>query len=346
MIDSKKFTSIYHGLVIALIVIFVLNIAQVIIIPFLIAVFLSFILDKIVQLLIRIKIPKVLAVTITIILTFVLFYLIGLVIYSSAKSFSTTFPFYEMKIKNYLDTIQLSIESILGQNLNLTLEQVDWFSAIKDFSITSRVLSSIGSFLNFFWNAVLVLIFIVYLLLGKDNLQDKIQRAFDSDNSKKLIKIIENITKQIQIYLGTKTLVSFLTAFGSFIIFVSFGLDFAILWAFLIFAFNFIPNFGSIVASVLPVTIALIQFDSLWAVFWMAILVIVIQFAMGNIIEPKLMGTTLNLSPLMVILFLIFWGWLWGIPGMILAVPILATLSIVFENIDSLYFISVFLRGK
>ena len=76
-----------------------------------------------------------------------------------------------------------------------------------------------------------------------------------------------------------------------------------------------------------------------------AILIIGIQFAIGNILEPRLMGRSLNLSPLVVILFLIFWGWIWGIAGMLLAVPILGTITIIFENIESTKFISVFLRG-
>jgi predicted PurR-regulated permease PerM len=146
-------------------------------------------------------------------------------------------------------------------------------------------------------------------------------------------------------YLNTKSLVSLITAVLSLIVFKIFGLDFAIIWAFLIFVFNFIPNFGSIVASILPITIALIQFDSILNVLWLGILIMGIQFAIGNILEPRLMGRSLNLSPLMVILSLIFWGWIWGIAGMLLAVPILGTITIIFENIDSLKFISVFLRG-
>ena len=132
----------------------------------------------------------------------------------------------------------------------------------------------------------------------------------------------------------------------SLLVFYLFGLDFAILWAFIIFLFNFIPNLGSIISTAFPIIIALIQFDSYFSVLWLAICIIVIKFIMANILEPRLMGRSLNLSPLMVILSLIFWGWLWGVPGMFIAVPILATITIIFENIESLRFISVFLRGQ
>jgi predicted PurR-regulated permease PerM len=227
----------------------------------------------------------------------------------------------------------------------MNLDNVEWLDAFQDFSITKSMLSGIGSFFSFLWNIVLVIIFVVYLLVGKTNLYSKIERAFSKEKSKTVIKVFDNITSQTQTYLNTKSLVSLITAILSLIIFKVFGLDFAIIWAFLIFVFNFVPNFGSFIASVLPITIALIQFDSMWSVLWLGILIMGIQFAIGNILEPRLMGHSLNLSPLMVILSLIFWGWIWGIAGMLLAVPILGTITIIFENIESLKFISVFLRG-
>ena len=281
----------------------------------------------------------------TILITFLFLYLIGMVIYASAKSFSSNFPFYEARIIGIIDSLTGNLENLLGNSIDMNLDNIDWFNTIQNFSITKSMLSGIGSFFSFLWNIILVTIFVVYLLIGKTNLYSKIYRAFSTEKSKTVIKIIDNITSQSQMYLNTKSFVSLITAVLSLIIFKIFGLDFAIIWAFLIFVFNFIPNFGSFVASILPITIALIQFDSILNVLWMGILILGIQFGMGNIIEPKLMGRSLNLSPLMVILSLIFWGWIWGIAGMLLAVPILGTITIIFENIESLKFISVFLRG-
>ena len=345
MANPSRLNSIFQGLIITLIIVFVLNIAQSVILPFLFAVFLSFILEPLVNLLIKLKLPKTLSVIITILVTFTVLYLIGMVIYASAKSFSSNFPFYETRLKEMLKSISINLEQILGSSVNLNMKNVDWFNTFKDIPITQSLLSGVGSFFSFLWNTILVIIFVVYLLLGKTNLYSKIERAFSKEKSKKVIQVVDNITSQTQTYLNTKSLVSLITAILSLIVFKIFGLDFAIIWAFLIFVFNFIPNFGSFIASVLPITIALIQFDSPWSVLWLAILTIGIQFAIGNILEPRLMGRTLNLSPLMVILFLIFWGWIWGIAGMLLAVPILGTITIIFENIESTKFISVFLRG-
>ena len=345
MTNPGRLNSIFQGLIITLIVVFVLDIAQSVILPFLFAVFLSFILEPLVNLLIKLKFPKTLSVIVTILVTFLVLYLIGMVIYASAKSFSANFPFYETRLKEMVNSTSINLEAFLGSSVNMNLENVDWFKTFKDFSITKSLLSGIGSFFSFLWNTILVIIFVVYLLIGKTNLYAKIERAFSTDKSKKVIRVFDNITSQTQTYLNTKSLVSLITAILSLIVFKIFGLDFAIIWAFLIFIFNFIPNFGSFIASVLPITIAIIQFDSMLSVLWLAILIIGIQFAIGNVVEPRLMGRSLNLSPLMVILFLIFWGWIWGIAGMLLVVPILGTITIIFENIESTKFISVFLRG-
>jgi len=345
MAEKNKLTSVFQGLIITLVIVFVLNVVKPIILPFIFAVFLSFILDPLVEMMVKIKIPRTFSVIFTIVIAFVFFYLIGLMIYASAKSFSTNFPFYEKRLIEYFNSFSNIFEDLIGTPLNLSLHNVEWFKTFQDFSITQSMLSGIGSFFSFLWNIILVILFVVYLLLGKINLLSKIERAFDAQKAKKITKILNNITSQTQTYLNTKSLVSLITASLSFIVFQIFGLDFALIWAFLIFVFNFIPNFGSFIASVLPLTIAIIQFDSLWAVLWLGILIVLIQFAIGNIFEPRLMGRSLNLSPLMVILSLIFWGWLWGIPGMLLAVPILGTITIIFENIESLKSISVFLRG-
>ncbi len=345
MTKPSKLTSVFQGLIITLIIVFVLDIAESVILPFIFAVFLSFILDPLVNLLIKLKIPRTFSVIVTIFIAFLFLYLIGMVIYASAKSFSSNFPFYEVRLKGIINSVTINLEQLLGSSIIMNLDNVEWFSTFQDFSITKSMLSGIGSFFSFLWNIILVIIFVVYLLVGKTNLYSKIERAFTKEKSKTIIKVFDNITSQTQIYLNTKSLVSLITAVLSLIVFKIFGLDFAIIWAFLIFVFNFVPNFGSFVASVLPITIALIQFDSMWNVLWLGILILGIQFAIGNIFEPRLMGRSLNLSPLMVILSLIFWGWIWGIAGMLLAVPILGTITIIFENIESLKFISVFLRG-
>jgi AI-2 transport protein TqsA len=350
MQERKGISTLFEGIIITIIIVIILHLGKSIILPFMLAIFLSFILNPIVQLMVKRKIPLGLAVVLTILFTFLLLYLVGILVFASVKDFSTQLPFYETRIKDFLvnfsDIFKQNFEHYFKKPFDIQIfEKVDWLDAIQRYSITERVLKSVGTFLSFLLNIILIIVFVIYLLLGRSNLYSKIQRAFSKNHSQKIIRVIDNINSQVQIYLGTKTIVSFATALPALLLFYLFGLDFAILWAFIMFLFNFIPNIGSLISSLLPIIIALIQFDSYFKVFWLVVFLITIQFIVANLLEPRLMGRSLNLSPLMVIISLIFWGWLWGIVGMFIAVPILATLTIILENIESLKFISVFLRG-
>jgi predicted PurR-regulated permease PerM len=124
------------------------------------------------------------------------------------------------------------------------------------------------------------------------------------------------------------------------------GVDFALLWGFLTFLLNFIPNIGSIVSVIFPLLISFLQFDSVATPLLVLILLGATQFAMGNVVEPKLMEFSLNLSPLLVLVSLFFWGWIWGVWGMILAVPMMSTVKIIFENIETLQPIAVLMSSK
>ncbi len=349
---SAKFINIALSLIVVFLIVWVLYIGRSIILPFLIALFLGFILDPVVQFFTRHKIPMFLAVIITLILSFVILYLLGLLVYANVQMFVDQFPRYQERMIQSIDNFLIKFNEIIGQSKyqmyldRSTWKQIDWISAIKNLNIAEGLLNSVGTFLTFLFKTVIVIIFLAYFLMGKRNIDTKIRLAFDHSQAERIIGILNSVTTQIQRYLGAKTIVSFLTGGISILIFLIFGLDFAIFWGFLIFLFNFIPNIGSIIASLLPVVFSLVQFGSLSKAFWMLLALTILQTTMGNLVEPRLMGRTLNLSPLMVIISLIFWGYLWGVAGMILAVPILATLTIIFENVPELRFLSVFLRGK
>lgn len=335
------------GIILFILAVWILIIGKTIIVPFMVAVFLTFILEPIVALLTRLKIPHALAVLMTLLIVFVLLYLLGMLVYANVQLFVKQFPAYQGRMISWLKDVNHQIEILFGQPLNLRLwKQINWLDTLQRFSIAQGVLNSLGTFVTFLIKVIIVIIFIAYLLIGKRNLAYKIRVAFPDHRASRIILIVENVTTQVQKYLGAKTLASIVLGLVSIVVFYAFGLDFAIFWGFIIFLFNFIPNIGAIIASLLPVVFSLLQFGSLSLAFWLLLVISLLQMAMGNIVEPRLMGRSLNLSPLMVILSLIFWGYIWGIAGMILAIPILGTLTIVFENLEPLKFISVFFRGK
>ena len=148
--------------------------------------------------------------------------------------------------------------------------------------------------------------------------------------------MIESINAQVRKYLLIKTATSLLNGLMVWIVLAVFGVDFAALFGLLAFLLNFIPNIGSMIAATLRVGFAFFQFGTFWTPFWILVITVGLDNVLGNFLEPKIMGKGLGLSPLLVFFSLLFWGWLWGVPGMILSVPLTAVIKIVCQNVPAL----------
>ena len=193
-------------------------------------------------------------------------------------------------------------------------------------------------------NAVLILIFGVFLLLEARFIPAKIAALFPDEERRVRVKgILKRVDRDIQTYFGVKTAVSLVTAVLSYAVMKSINLDFAAFWALLVFILNFIPTIGSIFATVLPGLLAIVQFEEWRPVVILLVGITAIQQFLGNIVEPNLMGITLNLSPLVVVISLLLWGMLWGIVGMFLCVPITVILVIILANFPSTNWVAVLL---
>ncbi|MEQ8425248.1 MAG: AI-2E family transporter, partial [Cyclobacteriaceae bacterium] len=176
----------------------------------------------------------------------------------------------------------------------------------------------------------IVIIYIVFLLLEEVAFSKKIDAIFsEPKRRKKIQEVLNEIYESTNKYVTLKTAISLLTGGLSYIVLILFGVDYAFLWAFLIFLFNYIPYIGSLIATLLPSIFAIIQFGSIWSFVWVFISVEVIQLVVGNYVEPKVMGRSLNLSPLVVVVALSFWGYVWDLLGMFLSVPITSIMLIV-----------------
>jgi len=311
----------------------VLRLAKPVLFPFFLAVFLSFILSPILDFLTRKKIPRAVSILFIVILAFFFIYLLGILFYSSGKSFASEFPEYGKKISSIITSVQEKIKLALPE-----WEPEDWVGQLDINRIGGLFLSSLGPFFTFMSNLFLVFIFLIFILAGRGNIKVKVKNSFNSGRASQIIDVIEKIDNQIQKYLAIKTAVSFSTGVFATVVLLIFGVDFAIVFGFFTFILNYIPNIGSIIATALPVAIAVFQFETLWPAFWIFIILGSIQMTLGNFVEPRVMGQSLGLSTLVVLFFLFFWGWLWGIPGMILSVPTAAIIKIVCSNIPSLNF--------
>lgn len=185
-------------------------------------------------------------------------------------------------------------------------------------------------------NLTLVFLYGWFGMLELRYLPSKLAAIFPkSDTRAHVISLLQRIDRDIQLFLGVKTAASIITALLSYVVMRLIGLDSSEVWALLIFVLNFIPILGSIIATIFPTLFALLQFESLAPAFAVAIGVTAIQQLMGSIIEPAFVGQSLNLSPLAVILSVVFWGNLWGIVGAFLCVPLTTILAIILSNFPS-----------
>ncbi|KTD63486.1 AI-2E family transporter [Legionella shakespearei] len=212
----------------------------------------------------------------------------------------------------------------------------DFDSIIKGLSIQNMLVNIYGVFTTLTSSAVLISLYVVFLFVEQHYFSQKMDAFFPQKEHRKLVKnIISHITKDTQTYLGIKTLLSLATATASWVIMKCVGLDFAEFWALLIFFLNYIPNIGAIVATAFPAALALIQFQSWWPFLVVTSGIVAVQFVVGNFLEPRLLGKSLNLSPLVILFALGLWGAIWGILGMFLSVPITVMMMIVFAHFDA-----------
>ncbi|WP_298625483.1 AI-2E family transporter [uncultured Legionella sp.] len=212
----------------------------------------------------------------------------------------------------------------------------DFNNIIKSLNIQSMVVNIYSVFTTITSSAVLIALYVVFLFVEQHYFSQKMDAFFPQKEHRKLVKnIFSHITKDTQTYLGIKTLLSLATATASWLIMKWVGLDFAEFWALLIFFLNYIPNIGAIVATAFPAALALIQFASWWPFLEVTSGIVAIQFIVGNFLEPRLLGKSLNVSPLVILFALGLWGSIWGILGMFLSVPITVMMMIIFAHFET-----------
>lgn len=211
----------------------------------------------------------------------------------------------------------------------------------------TRIATNIGGALAGIATSIgMILIYMVFMFLEQRTFNKKFNAMFPNKlRAKKIRYIIDSIDSNMKRYLFIKTLISAVTAIASYVWLSAIGLEFAGIWAFLVFVANYIPTIGAIVACGLPIVFALITAPTLHQPILTAVGMIGIQIIFGNIIEPKLTGHTLNLSTLAILINLVFWGMIWGIAGMFFSVPLLVAVFVITAQFDSTRPIAVLLSA-
>jgi AI-2 transport protein TqsA len=309
-------------------------------VPFVLSVFLLYILNPLISILEHRGVPGGVAGVLSLIIVSILMATLGQMIGVSIQEFAVDFPQFEPRISALAD----SVTKLIPGAGALSDPSSSVFSAFDSSSFPGLIATLVRSIGSLASDALLVLLVLSFMLAGRNQLVRKIPIAFEKEMADRIVLVMTDVNRQVQQYIVVKSALSLLTAALFMLVLWLFGIKFVLVWGVLTFVLNFIPNVGSVIATILP--LPLIQLESFIEVMWLAICLAAIQFIIGNLLDPKLVGDRIGISPVTILFALVAWSWMWGPVGMFLAVPITVLLKIIFENIPPLRFISILISSK
>jgi len=302
-----------------------------VVIPFVLALFFLYCLVPAIDLQVRrLRFPRPLALAATLLLGVAVLLLLGHLVRVTADQISANAPTYENQLRELIGRLSAPLERLgvdraeFGSLLDVSRESVR--------SVAGGLFSSVMSVLS---SGVLVLLFLMFMILGWRT---------GGESGPGLRGEIEASVKR---YVVAKVILSAVTGLLVGAVLAFLGVPFALVFGVLAFLLNFIPSLGSIIATLLPLPVVLLSPELSAASKILAIVLpAAIQFVVGNIVEPKVMGGSLGLHPVTILLGLMFFGMIWGIVGMLLAAPILAVLKLVLERIPVTAPVARLLQGR
>jgi len=305
-----------------------------IVIPFLLSIFIAIILSPLYNYFNKKGIPNILSLTIVITIFVIFLIFVAKLIGTSVQEFSSNISVYEQQLSGSIHKIA---EMLISLGVEIPEKEITSIINPREImQLSSGIVQGIGSM---FTNGFVILLSVVFMLLESGHFIDKITYA-TKDSS--VIENIQEILSKIKRYMVLKALMSLLTGFIIWIALLLVGTDYAFLWAVLAFMLNFIPNIGSIIAAVPVLLLTIIQLGSISA-FIVASVYLGVNIIIGSVLEPKVMGRGLGLSTLVVFLSLLFWGWLLGIVGMLLSIPLTMMAKIILDANENTKWIAVLL---
>ena len=318
-----------------IVIIYGMQMAKVLLVPFLIAAFLALITVRPMLWLQSKRVPSFLAALIIVSSIMLLLAAVGLVLGSSIADFTAAVPGYQQR----LGVIVGGVLNFLVETLNIDASE----ESLRKMINPGWVMGLVATILNSLKDVFLIIFTMIFMLLEASSVGTKIEAAFghSEDSLERPRAFLQNLGR----YLGIKTIVSFATGACAGLLTWSLELDFPLLWAMLAFLLNYVPTIGSIIAAVPAVLLALVQLGP-GAAGATAIGFAVINVAFGNMIEPRLMGYGVGISPLIVFVGLIFWGWVFGPVGLLLSVPLTMTLKLALESDDRTRWLAILIGSE
>ena len=309
---------------------FVIKAASEVTLPVALALFIFAFVNPLMDRMSRLKVPNVISIILCMALIFVIFFGFLYILFLMVNMILDRMPYYASRVvsldKNFSSELAEHFPELGEEFSVLSMIDVDWYGLAMNSltSFSSQIISVLS-------DAMLIFVIVLFLLLERTTFMPKITFALPRDKSQKFASTMGRINRQMTKYLMLKAVISLLTGFLYYLTAIVTNLDFALVWGVLAMLLNFIPTIGSIIVTVLTILMSIIQFaPTEWVnIIYVIVLTISIEMILGNIIDPRLQGVQLNMSPLMILISLSVWGYIWGLPGMFLAVPIMSIIQIV-----------------
>lgn len=347
--DNREIANIL--LFIATILFFaVLKITESVVLPVVIASMLSFVMLPIVRMLKAIRVPWGIGVILVSLLLIVIIIIVGTFFVAGLKAIVDEYPKYEARF--------LSIYEFFAKRLHLQFDanksflsnlQIGFGPQINLLTVLRQTVFSFSASMASLLKTITVIILMTaFLLIEMSITREKVEYAFDEGQMNgKAITIVQRIIVQTMRFLSIKFFISLATGILVYVLAKAISLDFAIVWGFFSFILNFIPTFGSILSVLGTSLFALLQFFPHPAPIMIALIgTTSINMILGNIVEPRIEGENLGISPFVILVMLSLWGWMWGFLGLIMAVPLTVIIKIIAENIPALHPVAILLGNK
>lgn len=299
-----------------------------IVVPFLLALFIAIICSPVIKLMTARKVPLWLAISLLLLLFLSAFLFLAGLINSTVKEFTLSIPQYKILLQEKV-IYWVHLAHSYNLPISISRENVqEWFDPTVLMNFLSRLLLNFSGIVS---NIFILLLVVVFMLFEAPTAKHKLAVAMSGNNDPLAMENqINRVLQGVISYLGVKTTVSLLTGILVWLLLMLADVQYAVLWGTLSFLLNYIPNIGSILAAV-PIVVQVLLLNTFPQALSVIAGIIAINMAVGNVLEPKMMGKTLGLSTLVVFLSLLFWGWLLGTVGMLLSVPLTMAVKIALE---------------
>ena len=341
--NDRKTTNILLLILVVPLVFFLLKTLSFIFIPLFSSMFIALLFLPLMRWFKRQRVPKVLSIIVVILIIAVFFKLSGELIELSSREILATDNTFFDKAKYKLTTLLTSVETFFGINF---LQEEDMMSSLiqKD-TIIENFAPTVGFITDTLSMTLVTVFFVVLLLAGSIDMQKVLNNTILKHHYSS-VKTFMKVEKDLIKFIKVKFFVSLFTGLGIGIACWGFGVSFPVFWGLFAFAINFLQMIGSVITVVLLAIFAFVELEPASMLLLFTLTTIGVQVLFGGVLEPIFMGKSFSINVITILIMLMLWGYIWGIPGLIMSIPITVFLKILLEQFENTQVISELLSGK